>query len=98
MSLLVEYSIIDGKASEQVEALQSFVGALKELNDGGFDYTAYETDDPTKFIAVLDFDDADAKERFLASQAFADYRDGTKGRFASPPATTNIRLVASTRA
>jgi len=98
MSLLVEYSIVDGKASEQVEALQSFVGALKELDDVGFDYTAYETDDPTKFIAVLDFDDADAKERFLASRAFSEYRDGIKGRFASPPATTNIRLVASTRA
>ena len=62
MSLLVEYSIVDGKAAEQVEALQSFVGALKTLDDGGFDYTAYETDDPTKFIAVLDFDDADAQK------------------------------------
>ena len=97
MALLVEYSITEGKAAEQVDALQSFVKALKTLNDDSFGYSAYATDDPTKFIAVLDFDDDAAKQRFLDSQAFADYRDGTKGRFVAPPATTNLSFVASTR-
>lgn len=97
MSLLVEYSIVAGKAPEQIDALKSFVAALRELGDNGFDYTSYETDDPTKFIAVFDFDDDMAKDRFLNSQAFATYRDGTKGRFTGPPSTTNLNLVASTR-
>jgi len=97
MSLLVEYTLLEGKAAEQVEALTKFTEGLKALGDGGFDYTAYETDDPTKFIAVLDFDDDEAKQRFLDSSAFADYRDGSKGRFTGPPNTTQIRLVASTR-
>jgi hypothetical protein len=97
MSLLVEYSLQEGKAGEQVDALKKFTAGLKALGDSGFDYTAYETDDPKKFIAVLDFDDEDAKQRFLDSAAFADYRDGAKGRFTGPPSTTQIRLVASTR-
>ena len=97
MSLLVEYTLLDGQATAQIEALNSFVDGLKALGDSGFDYTAYETDDPTKFIAVLDFDDDDAKQRFLDSAAFGQYRDGSKGRFTGPPSTTQIRMVASTR-
>lgn len=97
MSLLVEYSIQDGKAAEQVDALQKFTGELKALNDGGFQYTAYETDDPTRFIAVFDFDDDAAKQRFLDSKAFEEYRDGSKTRFTGPPSTTVIKFVASTR-
>lgn len=45
MCLLVEYSIVPGKAPEQIDALKSFVAALKELGDSGFDYTSYETNE-----------------------------------------------------
>ena len=97
MSILVQYSIAEGQASAQIDALKSFVSELKKLGDSGFDYTSYETDDPTKFIAVFDFDDDVAKQRFLDSQAFEAYRDGSKGRFTGPPATTPLKFVASTR-
>ncbi len=97
MSLLVEYTVLEGKAQAQVDALITFVDGLKAIGDGGYNYAAYETDDPTKFIAVLDFDDEDAKQRFLDSAPFAEYRDTSKDRFPGPPSTTTIRLVASTR-
>ncbi len=97
MSLLVEYTVLDGKASAQVEALKAFVAGLKTLGDKTFNYTAFETDDPTRFIALLEFDDDAAKQRFLDSAPFADYRDGSRDRFPAPPQTTQIHLVASTR-
>ena len=97
MSLLVEYSIVAGKADEQSAALKSFVAALKQMGDRGFNYSSFATDDPTIFIALLEFDDDAAKQRFLESEAFANYRDGTKGRFTNPPATTPIKPVASTK-
>ncbi len=97
MSLLVEYTVNEGKAEAQVAALNAFVAGLKAIGDEGYHYTAYETDDPTKFIAVLDFADESAKQRFLDSAPFNDYRDGSKDRFPGPPSTTTIRLVASTR-
>lgn len=97
MSLLVEYTVFEGKAAAQVDALHSFVDGLKAIGDSGYNYTAFETDDPTKFIALLEFDDDAAKQRFLDSAPFGKYREGSKDRFPGPPSTTNIRLVASTR-
>ena len=97
MSLLVEYPVNEGKADAQVEALKSFVAGLKAIGDEGYNYAAFETDDPTKFIAVLEFDDDSAKQRFLDSAPFNEYREGSKDRFPGPPSTTTIRLVASTR-
>lgn len=97
MGLLVEYSVKEGRAADQIDALNTFVAALKEIADEGYHYTAYKTDDPTRFIAVFEFDDDAAKQRFLDSNAFADYRDGARDRFTAPPNTTTIRLVASTR-
>ncbi|NNF76439.1 MAG: hypothetical protein HKN05_00285 [Rhizobiales bacterium] len=97
MSLLVEYTLKDGKADEQTEALRTFVAGLKALNDEGFQYSAFETDDPTRFIGVLEFADDEAKQRFLASAPFADYRNNASDRFSAPPNATQIRLVASTR-
>ena len=96
MSLLVEYSVREGMAGDQIAALDAFVEGLKAIGDGGYSYTAFETDDPTKFIALFEFDDDDAKQRFLGSAPFAAYRDGAKDRFTSPPNTTQIRRVAST--
>ncbi|MEX0345817.1 MAG: putative quinol monooxygenase [Rhizobiaceae bacterium] len=97
MSLLVEYTVNEGKADAQIEALNTLVAGLKATGDEGYDYTAFETDDPTKFIAVLEFDNESAKQRFLDSAPFNEYRDGSKDRFPGPPSTTTIRLVASTR-
>ena len=97
MSLLVEYSLLEGNSAAQVEALNLLVSELKVLGDQGFDYTAYESDDPTKFFAVLEFDSDEAKQRFLDSDAFAKYRDGSKERFTGPPGTKQIQLVATTR-
>lgn len=97
MSLLVEYTIVEGMADAQKEALKTFVEGLKEIADEGYSYTAFDTDDPTRFIAVLEFRDEAGKKRFLDSGPFNDYRDGSAGRFQNPPSTTNIRLVASTR-
>lgn len=97
MSLLVEYTLMEGKAEAQIDALKTFIGGLKSLNDDGFNYTAFETDDPTKFIALLEFDNDDAKQRFLDSAPFAQYRDGAKERFTGPPSTTSLKLVDTTR-
>ena len=77
--------------------LIELVAGLKSIADGGYDYTAFETDDPTRFIAVFEFNDDAAKQRFLDSAPFADYREGAKTRFTKPPATTTIMRVASTR-
>lgn len=98
MSLLVEYTVNEGKAEAQIEALNTFVAGLKAIGDEGYDYTAFETDDPTRFIAVFEFDNDAAKQRFLDSAPFAEYRESSKDRFPGPPSTTDIRLVASTRA
>ncbi len=97
MSLLVEYSLKDGKADEQAEALRTFVDGLKAMQDDGFHYSAFETDDPTRFIGLLEFDDEEAKQRFVASAPFAEYRDNASERFSASPNATQIRLVASTR-
>ncbi|MGI9482877.1 MAG: putative quinol monooxygenase [Hyphomicrobiales bacterium] len=96
MSLLVEYSVQEGKAQAQIDGLNEFVAGLKALGDAGFSYTAYETDDPAKFIAVFEFEDDAAKQRFLDSAPFVAYRDSAKERFTAPPNTTTIRRVAST--
>ena len=73
------------------------IGGLKSMDDASFDYTAFETDDPTKFIALLEFDGDAAKQRFLDSAPFAQYRDGAKERFTGPPSTTSLKLVDTTR-
>ncbi|MEZ5810949.1 MAG: hypothetical protein R3D45_05980 [Rhizobiaceae bacterium] len=97
MSLLVEYTVNEGKADAQADALEQLVDGLKAIGDEGYDYTAFATDDPTRFIAVFEFADDNARQRFVDSAPFISYRDGAKDRFPHPPATTNITLVASTR-
>ena len=97
MSLLVEYTLLEGKAEAQTEALKTLISGLKSTGDTSFNYTAFETDNPTKFIALLEFDDDDGKQRFLSSAAFAGYRDGAKARFTGPPSTTPLKLVDTTR-
>ena len=97
MALIVEYSLKDGMADDQVSALETFVAGLKQLGDPGYHYSSFATDDPTRFIALFEFDDEGAKQRFLASDAFQAYRDGAGARFTGPPSTTALTPVASTR-
>ena len=97
MSLLVEYTLKEGSASEQAEALRTFVAGLKALGDQGFHYSAFETDDPTRFIGLLEFDTEEAKQNFIQSAPFAEYRENAQDRFSASPNATQIRLVASTR-
>ena len=97
MGLLVEYSIKEGQAEAQTDALHDLVAGLRAEGCEGFSYTGYATEDATRFIGVFEFDDEAGKQRFLDSRAFAAYRDGAQGRFTAPPKTTAICFVASTR-
>ena len=95
MGLLVEYTIAAGKEAEQAAEMERFVDGLRALADDGFRYTAYATDDPTRFIGVLEFDDDLARRRFIASAPFAAYREGSKERFIAPPQVTPIRRIGT---
>jgi hypothetical protein len=97
MGLLVEYTLLENKSTAQVKALKAFVSGLNSIGDDGYQYTAYETDDPTRFIAIFEFDDDAAKRRFLDSAPFNEYRDKSTARFTGPPSAIAIREVASTR-
>lgn len=97
MGLLVEYSIQDGKGDAQTEALLKFVDGLREIGDGGYHYTCFETDDPTRFIGLLEFDDEEAKQRFLVSAPFQEYRETASERFSAPPQATPVKRIGSTR-
>jgi quinol monooxygenase YgiN len=96
MSLLVEYSLLDGKYDDQVEALKTLVAGLKAEGCETYSYTGFATEDPLKFIAVFDFEDDAGKNAFLATKAFAHYRDTASTRFTGPPSTTTITKIAST--
>ena len=69
MGLLVEYSIEDGKSDAQTEALLKFVDGLKQIGDGGYNYTCFETDDPKRFIGLLEFDDEEANMLIQSNNA-----------------------------
>lgn len=96
MGLLVEYTVLEGKKDAQIEALNTMIAGLKGMGESGFSYTAWETDDPTRFVAVLEFDDEEAKQEFLSSEAFNHYRDTASERFPGPPTATPIKRVGST--
>ncbi|MEM7465125.1 MAG: hypothetical protein AAF362_20850 [Pseudomonadota bacterium] len=96
MGLLVEYTILEGKKDAQTDALITFIEGLKDMGDPGFTYTAWETDDPTRFIGLLEFDDEEAKQRFVNSEPFQQYRDTAGERFGAPPNATAIRRIGST--
>ena len=97
MHLLVRYTVKKGMAEAQRAAFREFVEGLKATGDKGFSYTGFETDDPTKFIGLLEFEDEAARTRFLETDAFKAYREGAKDRFPQPPAATPLRKVASTK-
>lgn len=97
MSLLVEYSLKPGMAEAQEEALRKLVHDLKAEGVTGCHYAGFATADDTRFLGLLEFDDEKGRQAFLTSHAFAEYRDAAGPRFTSPPQTTDVRGIASTR-
>ncbi len=98
MSLLVHYTLnSEGHHAAQIEAMNALVAGLKSANIEGLNYSCFATDDPVKFVGVLEFVDEDAKQAFLSSDAFAQYRETVGPIFANPLQTTPITAIASTR-
>ena len=98
MSLLVHYTL---KSEEHHDAqkvsMADLVEGLKSENLTGVDYSCFATEDPLKFVGVLEFADEVAKQSFLSSAAFAAYREAVGPTFANPPQPTEITSIASTR-
>jgi len=97
MSLLVRYTLKSADDhTHQTEAMEALVAALS-AEGVPVSYSCFATDVATEFVGVLEFDDEAGKQAFLASTAFAAYRDRVGPTFANPPQTTEIRAIASTR-
>ena len=101
MSLLVHYTLksADDHAA-QTAAMTALVDGLKAEGVAGTDglhYACFATEDPLKFIGVLEFDSDTGKDAFLNSKAFAAYRETVGPTFANPPQTTAITPIAATR-
>ncbi len=98
MSLLVHYTLKSATDhAAQKSAMTALVDGLKAEGIAGLNYSCFATDDPVKFIGVLEFPDDAAKQGFLNSTSFATYRDTVGPTFANPPETTEITAIASTR-
>ena len=97
MSLLVRYTLKSADDhAHQFAAMEALVSGLS--SDGvPVNYSCFTTDDPTRFIGLLEFDDDAGKQAFLSSAAFADYKEKVGPTFANPPETTEIGAIASTR-
>jgi quinol monooxygenase YgiN len=97
MSLLVHYTLKSADDHDvQVSAMEKFVQSLKSEGVAAR-YTCFSTDDPTRFVGVLEFDDNGQKQSFLDSKAFDAYRAAVGPTFANPPETTSLKAIASTR-
>ncbi len=98
MSLLVRYTLNSADHHDaQVRAMQALVAGLKAEGIDGLAYSCFETGEPTEFVGILEFPDDGVRQAFLDSAAFAAYRQTVGPLFASPPQTTAITAVASTR-
>ena len=98
MSLLVHYTLKEAAGHDaQVAAMEDLVAGLKESGIDGLDYSCFSTDDPTKFIGVLEFPSDETFQAFQASSAFEAYRKRVGPTFANPPQTTRIEPIASTK-
>jgi hypothetical protein len=98
MSLLVRYTLASADShANQTKAMEALVAGLKSEGIAGLDYSCFSTDEPTEFIGVLEFVDDAAKQGFLNSAAFADYKGKVGPTFANPPQTSDISAIASTR-
>ncbi|WP_170607605.1 putative quinol monooxygenase [Ruegeria arenilitoris] len=98
MSLLVHYTLKSEDHYEaQITAMTNLVAGLKSEKIDGLHYSCFSTDDPLRFIGILEFQDDAEKQAFLSSAAFDAYREAVGPTFANPPTTTNISEIASTR-
>lgn len=98
MSLLIHYTLKSADDhAHQTAAMQALVAALKDEGVPGITYSCFTTDDPTRFVGVMEFGAEGAKQAFLDSQAFATYRAAVSPTFANPPQATEISAIASTR-
>jgi quinol monooxygenase YgiN len=98
MSLLVHYTLkSNDDHAAQTTAMTALVDGLKSEGLAGLNYSCFSTDDPLRFVGVLEFGDDTAKQAFLSSVSFAAYRETVGPTFANPPQTTEIKAIASTR-
>ncbi len=98
MSLLVHYTLKSADTHDaQREAMKVLVAGLKSEGVTGVDYSCFATQDPLKFMALLEFDDDAGKAAFIDSSAFAKYRETVGPTFASPPQTSDIEAIISTK-
>ncbi len=102
MPLLVHYTLKTADDhGAQITAIQALVEDLKAEGlpgTNGLHYTCFATDDPTRFVGVLEYGGEDGKQAFLNSAAFARYRETVAPIFANPPQTTPLKPVSATRA
>ena len=98
MSLLVHYTLKSADDHDaQIRAMEALVAGLKAERIDGLQYACFATDDPVKFVGVLEYADQNAFTAFRESAAFAAYRETVGPIFANPPETTAITGIASTR-
>ena len=99
MSLLVRYTLKSADDhAHQVAAMEALVADLRSEGVAGVHYSCFTTGEPTVFSGLLEYDDEAGKQAFLASAAFATYREKVGPTFANPPETTEVEAIASTRA
>ena len=97
MSLLVRYTLKSADDhAHQSAAMEALVAGLR-VDGVPVHYSCFTTDDPTRFIGLLEFDDDAGKQAFLNSAVFAAYKEAVGPTFANPPETTEIGTIASTR-
>lgn len=98
MSLLVRYTLNSpDHHAAQTAAMETLVAGLREESIPGLTYSCFATDDPVRFIGLLEFPDEATKQAFLGSAAFAAYKATVGPLFANPPETTWVTAIASTR-
>ena len=98
MSLLVHYTLKSADShADQIAAMEALVAGLVDEGVTGVAYSCFSTEDPTRFVGLMEFDDDAGKQAFLDSAAFAAYREQVGPTFATPPQTTDITAIASTR-
>ena len=97
MSLLVHYTLKDAADHDhQTDQMKALVAGLK-AEAVPVQYSCFTTEDPTRFVGVLEFADQAGLNAFQQSAAFAAYKAAVGPTFANPPQTTSISAIASTR-
>lgn len=96
MSLLVQYTLKDAADHDhQVTAMKALCDDLVAEGTPGVTYSCFTTDDPTRFVGIVEFEDDGGKQAFLNSVAFATYKGKVGPTFANPPQAESIIGIAS---